>query len=777
MTALLRKVMKKNNNGSSIVVVIVALAFVGILAATIMWMALNNFYMKATDTKNKRSFYSSENVMEEIMAGLQADVSTAIDLSYRDVMQKYATKSEEDRQKAFRDAYLNRLQEIFNAGGGANTYQISKLRGYVNGFTDPTQATFSVTGEGSGTLTALRGTPKVATETGELVKYTSDAVINKNYILLKDIHLEFVDANGFVSIINTDIQLVLPETSFTQSSTMPDIFEYALVATDTLQDQEMATFGNPVVINGNVYGGENGITIHHNWEFNKGSFLVTDKDIELNKAGASLKVGDKATSDQPMVWADNLKLTKGTGIDLYAKTYLSDDTIISASNTVVKLQGQYFGYGDSLTDSTKSSAIVINGLNTELDLSKLDEMLIAGHSYIGTANAVGNIAPSVSDNAIYQNNKNVLMGESIAIKGDQIAYLVPDQCIGVLDGEDKYGKNPMSAKEYESLQTELKKCGGTNKYIDDEGKEHTLYEVDFNKTVTALGSPLSNYTTEIKKVFVPSNGETIVYYYLVMDETNANRYFETYYHIKKAKLDQYFKVYAKGIKSNAGFTRINTQGNWLSDAAAKTPIDQTLLNTPTPMPAAELGAETKRYADMFASLQSKLIMNYHEVSNAEKAKSVYENIVVTDNTTLNTFMFAHPTAVWTTDDATPAKAVITKGDYTFDGTQKVRLIIAKGNVTIKADYTGLIISGGNILIDKDVKISNASEATAKEELTKVLQVPFDPADPDSTKPIDFFRNGSNYILAGTLVSTTGMDSAQKEIDFSKLVLYENWTKQ
>lgn len=784
--------LKKENTGSSMVIVIVALAFVGILCATIMWMSLNNFYMKATDTKHKKSFYTSETIMEQIVAGLQVDASNAIDLSYRNVLQKYSGKSEEERQKLFRDEYLNRLQEIFKeTSGSIDAYSMDKLRKYVSGYPDPTKEFFSIASMGTGTLTAYKGGVKSGTksEKGELERYSSDTNINDNYILLKDIHLEFTDVNGFVSIINTDIKLVLPEISFTQSSTMPDIFEFALVATDVLEDED-TTFSKNVDIKGSVYGGENGMLIHHPWKLTEGAMIVTDADITLDYPTAVLTVGDAAKSDKPMLWANNIKIIRGQKVDLNAKSYVANDLLINASGTNVKLQGAYFGFGDSLTEADLSSAIVINGMNTTLDMSKLDEVLLAGHSYVGTGNAVKNIAKSVKDDAVYQNNKSVLMGESIAVKGDQIAYLVPDECIGVLDGVDRYGKNPMSATEYEALQKEIKKCTLHNhttyssgaetqkhEYTDAEGKVHTLYEVDSTKTVTSLGAPIGAYTTTIKKIFVPSNGETVVYYYLVMDDETANKYFQDYYKVKKAKLDQYFSIYSKGIVSNAAFSRINMQGNWLSDADAKTVLDQTKLNQANRVDPTDLSTETKHYKDMYSALQAKLVTNYYEVSDAEKAKSVYENILITDDTALNSFLASHPICRWKTDDD-GIEAVITSGDYTYTGEPKLRLLIAKGDITISADYTGLLIAGGKITITNGATITNASEDDAKEELTKVLQQPFDTADPNSKKPIDFFKNGSNYILAGTLLPTnTELDKTQKGIDFSEIVVYANWVKQ
>ncbi|MBQ8879067.1 MAG: hypothetical protein IJ029_10095, partial [Lachnospiraceae bacterium] len=63
--------MLKQNKGAAIVLVIVAMALVSIFAATIMWMALVNYRMKATDRKVKESFYSAETVFEQIVVGLQ----------------------------------------------------------------------------------------------------------------------------------------------------------------------------------------------------------------------------------------------------------------------------------------------------------------------------------------------------------------------------------------------------------------------------------------------------------------------------------------------------------------------------------------------------------------------------------------------------------------------------------------------------------------------------------------------------------------------------------
>ena len=96
------KSISKNNKGSAIVVVIIALAFVGILSATAMWLSMSNYRMKATDRGIKGNFYTAETVFEEIIAGLQGESSDAAAVAYRKVLQNYVvTSGDSDRYSRF----------------------------------------------------------------------------------------------------------------------------------------------------------------------------------------------------------------------------------------------------------------------------------------------------------------------------------------------------------------------------------------------------------------------------------------------------------------------------------------------------------------------------------------------------------------------------------------------------------------------------------------------------------------------------------------------------
>ena len=78
-------------------------------------------------------------------------------------------------------------------------------------------------------------------------------------------------------------------------------------------------------------------------------------------------------------------ITVTTGnLDMDGTTYVADDLTVDGNTSRIKLSGIYRGYGDSLSGADNSSSILINGAKTSLDFSKLEELLLSGHAYVGT---------------------------------------------------------------------------------------------------------------------------------------------------------------------------------------------------------------------------------------------------------------------------------------------------------------------------------------------------------------------------------------------------------
>src|SRR5574344_1588876 len=79
----------RNNKGMSLVTVIITIGFVSILVSILLMVSMINFKMKKINANAKDSFYSAEQVLDEINLGLQKDISDALSSAYTDILVKY----------------------------------------------------------------------------------------------------------------------------------------------------------------------------------------------------------------------------------------------------------------------------------------------------------------------------------------------------------------------------------------------------------------------------------------------------------------------------------------------------------------------------------------------------------------------------------------------------------------------------------------------------------------------------------------------------------------
>ncbi len=184
-----------------------------------------------------------------------------------------------------------------------------------------------------------------------------------------------------------------------------------------------------------------------------GSIAVNDgASINLNN-----RAEDSIQSSQAIVWANNIVTlgTEGGKISVNAQTSLSDDLELNADKSDVEIAGMYYGYnyaseeeyqlgitnddtlsngktvdrtyhqyGDQVSASTgkthtNSSAIIVNGEKSKLNLSKLSEMVINGRSYIDLVSENKDVTDKDG-----LTDYDIKTAESISAKGLQLVYRV-----------------------------------------------------------------------------------------------------------------------------------------------------------------------------------------------------------------------------------------------------------------------------------------------------------------------------------------------------------------
>lgn len=823
----------KDNKGFSLVTVIIAVAFIGILGMLVLYIALQNFNMKTAGIKGKDGFYTAEQALEEIRLGLQQDVGASMSAAYIEVMEDYNKKSDsadtvldELRQKEFEETFLEMLTARVRGSEKngqselpLNQYSMDYLRGYVDldqmdDFDKSTETLIVTTADGR--------TPVIA----------SDA---EKGLLLKNLKVIYVDAKGYASIIETDIRLGIPKIQFPTPSTLPDLMNMVVVAQGGIvcKASERVTASAALTsITGSIYAGnlENS---------NTSDSMSTSIQIEKN-AALSIASGDKivtsgeiavdekgtfSTKSGVILWTHGIRMTEGN-VTLSGTTYVADDLTVeknakSSDGSQVVIAGEYYGFGspdsakesknytqtgqtkendlprlyDTLSDADLSSGIVINGRNTTIDLSGVKKFLLAGRNYIAVSGVKGSSGTANSD---------VMLGESLSVKGSQLAYLVPAALLKT--GSEVSASNPMNYKDY--IKSDLMKKD------DDQ-------QVDWDETVSAWGGKsLSEIGVDkskpIQTVFYNDNaGGGYVYFYLnFTDNEKASDFMQTYAANSTNKLNQDLSFY---FGKNSGITvadrdsyvRYVTNGNILTYDGDRS--ENGVDDATNPESDEKLQQEQVNMQNTWYALNRKMITSVDLLNTGVKdsegishdeasyTRSVFDNLVnekqmveflqkknkdklqytftaSDDDGSLQAIM-VHNGASSTYQTSNGSKTVKGTGKpleitQQMAETDNLRLVICTGDVVIASGvhFKGIIMAKGKITLE-----AGASLESAPLEAAKVFQSVV--VSDGNISPKDFFWEGDKYVLGNSTVTNDEEKNTSDTYQLGDYITYENWRKE
>lgn len=791
--------MNGRNQGFSLITVMIAVAFVGILGMLVIYISAANLDMKITDLKGKDSFYTAEQALEEIRTGLQEDVGDAMSKAYIQVLENYNSNGssasdvslDDLRQSKFKDAFVKEITKRLGKAGNSTQYNVDYLKKYID-LKD--SAKFDQNSE----------TLIVTTPDGEEPLMKKDV---SSGIVLKNLKVIYVDPKGRASVIRTDIRLGIPKIQFPTASTLPDLMNMAIVADSGIICE--ANKQQPVKIRGNVYAGrlKNDLTLLQ--DYPRASVMLKDYGGMVVESGERFvsggdiilkKESSLTTSSMVNLWAQGISLSS-SDVKLLGTTYLADDlTVEKGSGSYVQIYGDYYGYGSPSTarnsknstlyanekDADLSSAIVINGKNTTLDLTEIGQLMLSGRTYVSTS--------SVSAISDMSNSADVLTGESITVKGTQVAYLAPPSVFVKQEGDkDTVFTNPMT---FETYRTYLEKNGYHGIQVDLDAKVKAWGE----KTLRKIGV---NEEKPLQEVFYNDNSSTgYVYFYLnFKTEKAASDFMALYYQdqtaIKKAmdkNLSFYFGGEGSGIlvRNKNTYLRYITNGNVLSyKGGSKAEGD--LVNATSPSSVSELEREQLSYQNTWYALNRKMISSPNLLNKKVKdlngdfdhtednpTRSVFDNLI--NENALHGFLFAQSGQKYEflLSSSSSMKAVLYENTSEYEissaEAQDLRLVICTGDVRIKegTHFKGIILTKGKLTVESNVILEAASVEAAKVFMAKL------PGETEIS-PRDFFWDGSKYVL-GTSVSDQDQTQSEnrKEDDIYELaewVTYENWKKQ
>lgn len=758
-----RHISKLNNSGSTMLVVVVAISLIAILATVLMSMSYLNYSMKVTELNSKKNFYTAESVLDQINVGLQSEISESVEDAYVRAMQRYSSEADTLRNTNFANYYISELTGKLRTASDANKYEIAVDAdgdgvydaGLVQYLDDSLQQAYT-----SGDLEITSIDQKMESVAVAVTDETGATTYQSRGLILYNLRIAYTDAQEYMSVIETDIRIQTPSLTLVTKTALPDVFEYSIVADAGI----IGGTATVATIKGNVYAGGHSttdaggisVTQGHTWNFEEDGRVISGGPVRVATTGALTTSEDTENWFQSIELPKYTNLTSGT-LNLAGHTYVADDLTVEGSGAEVTLSGSYYGFGNDATGATGNSAIILNGKNATVDMSGLESLKLGGNAYIQTSGITYTADPS--------HNTDVLMGNSLAVKSDQIVYLVPAECIGVLDGDTKIGRNPMSSKQYEQWVTQA--------------NNNSNFElVSLTKEMNVVGKSISEYSYNgigYKTVFRHVNGDTLCYVYLDLTTDGASQYYQDYYNAATDKMKHYIQTYNNRIIVNPDLAELETKGTLLSYSLGDNGIisitDNTIDSSRTQEELDALNEEQVTNQERFARLNAKLTMEANSVTGPEMNNTVYHNLI---NDTAMQSLTAAPQR-YNGPNGLYAYVVNNRGGATFEydsNKYNACVIIATGDVAIKRNFSGIIICDGKIIISGGGSITVSAN---KADVIKMLRCKA-AEDPDAKTLIEtYFVDGEKYSLDSSLTSHVNNNMQGQQI--GELIIYENWTKQ
>lgn len=726
-----KKKLNHRREGSSLVSVVIGVLFLAAIGSTILTVATRYVVSVYTARNSSNNFYETEGILTEVRTGLIEYAAEASEVSYKHVLEHYMAKDSDAKMK-YSEHYINQLvmrltyRTFFDVASEVDSTNTSKSYQAENG----------ASREKISRLTQVPEAVKTNLSTKEdYFDFDIQFDQEKGYtLILRDLNIDYTNDADYRSQITTDVVFNTPDYKFDGDSTFNELKNY-LIISDGVLKREGVTSTSKTSFTGNIYTGgaksktstdkpDAGISIQRGMkvDFNAGR-IISRGSFDVHSGSEIILNGDSDTSDPVAgdLWVQNIRLkndpgwSEKTSFKMFENAYVSNDLDIEDDNASVYLAGTYYGFSyneknDSslATNAEYSSAVLVNGLNTSLytnwDPSKdntaeaasvptLDKLVLAGHTFVErkTGNAGG--------------NDDIVMGESIAAKSDQIAYMVPDDYITGVE------HNPVLPSDYQDKDAFLA-----------------------NVKAALNNSPLKEYLNT-SQPYIENHIQTaeadLMYLFLNFKSIPlANRYFYDYFAgniqdpsipddgsgvTNKDSLKEKAQTYLRATNINATFSpNLYLLAGYIAYNYDATDAGQGIQSPnyftagDNGVPKAELLEDARSAVKSYYAYCMSLTPSWSETGRIKDTKA--EERLVAGKILED----LQDPAVWdiskvekNTSDRTKIMVEAVDGDYST-GTlmntavhgDKVRgILVATGNVTVDASFRGLVVAGGNVTVE------------------------------------------------------------------------------
>lgn len=287
--------------------------------------------------------------------------------------------------------------------------------------------------------------------------------------------------------------------------------------------------------------------------------LMADKLIvpgtiaAMNCADLSISSYDESSRGFSEIWADSVVLggyslrrtldgssLKGSNINMKGRAYISDDLELNANSATFSMNGEYYGYNYATTDNRKytssvedknqrsfsstvdkgftdgkgiegqahynSSAIILNGENTSLDLEAVAAMYVAGQSYIEVSKDKTTEPQRDADGNILTDKDT---GKPIP-KTQEVTYTVTEGELTNKNGDSVTDTFEVDKYDYTGVVTDGKGNAVDNytTYTDEKGNSQTTARQDYRtgEAISVKSNQLAYQLAYIPNAMITDDG-------------------------------------------------------------------------------------------------------------------------------------------------------------------------------------------------------------------------------------------------------------------------------
>ena len=734
----------KDDRGASLLAVLILMVVVSAIAVVITKITIVNIQMKEVERGTKKNFYSADAIMDDLRTGAREQAETALENAYADVLQHYVdyTSGGKNVQDVFKQNYMNGLEKYF----------ADPMKTPVDTTNEQGNVVYRVAGYDADKVKGciLDGTQQGCFVAPADPKYEID--YGTGTFTLKDVRVVYKDAQDYETTITTDLVFSTPDMNFSGQSQVKEFMKYALIA-----DDQINVNASNVTVDGSVYAGVGGIVASGNGTGElKGRMILTRGDIVADM-GSALKVGDGNSS----IWAENIMTTgkSAATLNVNGNMYVADDLALNAKESKVTLQGNYYGYnfqknygaGDTVaTDADFSSAIMINGKSSSLNIQNLKYLLLAGRTFISRGNN--------------SSNTDIQMGESIAARTNQLAYYVSDKYVKTENGEGVV----------------LKWNDAQNVRIGE--KEYPIGESDYAASIHVDPVKLDGWLNHANPIvpYYYTNG--VNYYLNFKSQQDANEFYAAYYAGNTGKAGGFAGTYLdknaliidehnKVIMTLSGDIMYRTKpeemfqekavtiepDNWkdsaglLWDYCSKLAVSYKSLELGLKDFGQSVTPDQVRFSVTDENGHEKIDKSIDPLFDKLIDRSaLQEEIAKHKNPGDAGFTVYHP--------ADDVYLIDNTGVYDLPTSITKGIVVATGSVKVSGNFEGLIISGGKVTFDANVQVKG----------NKLLVSNLFKEDQSRKAPLfsKFFRDCSG----------TAASNISGQLDLDSYINYDEWKK-